>query len=44
MFGASGSGQTFLVSLMTLRSAIKDIKTAIVDPEGKKQFYKNYKL
>lgn len=34
VFGASGSGKTFLVSLMTCRSTIKDIKTAIVDPEG----------
>lgn len=34
VFGASGSGKTFLVSLMTARSVIKGINTAIVDPEG----------
>lgn len=34
VFGTSGSGKTFFVSLLTLRSALKGIKTAIVDPEG----------
>lgn len=34
VFGSSGSGKTFLVSLMTARSTVKDIATAIVDPEG----------
>lgn len=34
VFGQSGSGKTFLVSLMTLRSALKGIKTTIIDPEG----------
>ena len=34
VFGASGSGKTFLVSLMTARSVIKGISSAIVDPEG----------
>lgn len=34
IFGSSGSGKTFLVSLLTARSTVKDIATAIVDPEG----------
>lgn len=34
IFGSSGSGKTFLVSLLTARSTVKDISTAIVDPEG----------
>ena len=34
IFGKSGSGKTFLVSLMTFRSALKGIKTTIIDPEG----------
>ena len=34
VFGSSGSGKTFLVSLLTARSTVKDIATAIVDPEG----------
>lgn len=34
VFGRAGSGKTFLVSLLTLRSALKGIYTAIIDPEG----------
>ena len=34
VFGASGSGKTFCVSLMTMRSVLKDIRTVIIDPEG----------
>lgn len=34
VFGKAGSGKTFLVSLLTLRSTLKGIRTAIVDPEG----------
>lgn len=34
VFGNSGSGKTFFVSLLTLRSAVQGIKTVIIDPEG----------
>lgn len=34
VFGKAGSGKTFLVSLLTLRSALKGIRTVIIDPEG----------
>lgn len=34
VFGSSGSGKTFMVSLLTMRSAIQGIKTVIIDPEG----------
>lgn len=34
VFGTSGSGKSFLVSLMTMRSAIEGIRTVIIDPEG----------
>lgn len=34
VFGASGSGKTFLVTLMIMRSTIKGISTCVVDPEG----------
>lgn len=34
VFGTAGSGKTFLVSLLTTRSALKGIRTTIVDPEG----------
>ena len=34
VFGMAGSGKTFLVSLLTMRSALNGIRTAIVDPEG----------
>lgn len=32
--GASGSGKTYLVSLITLRSAIDGVNTVIIDPEN----------
>jgi len=34
IFGQAGSGKTFFVSLLSLRSAIKGIRTVIIDPEG----------
>lgn len=34
VFGQSGSGKTFFVSLMTMRSAIRGVRTTIIDPEG----------
>lgn len=34
IFGRAGSGKTFFTSLLTMRSALKGIKTAIIDPEG----------
>lgn len=34
VFGTAGSGKTFMVSLLTMRSVLKGIRTAIVDPEG----------
>lgn len=34
VLGESGSGKTFLVSLITMRSVLKNIRTAIIDPEG----------
>lgn len=34
VFGKSGSGKTFFVSLITLRSTLKGIRTVIIDPEG----------
>ncbi|MFY0516616.1 VirB4 family type IV secretion system protein [Lysinibacillus sp. UGB7] len=34
VFGKAGSGKTFLVSTLTLRSTLKGIRTAIIDPEG----------
>ncbi len=34
VFGTAGSGKTFMVSLLTMRSVLKQIRTAIVDPEG----------
>lgn len=34
VFGTTGSGKTFFVSLLTMRSALKGVRTAIVDPEG----------
>lgn len=37
VFGTSGSGKTFLISLLTLRSVLRDIKTVIIDPED--EFY-----
>ena len=34
VFGRAGSGKTFFVSLMTMRSALQGVHTAIIDPEG----------
>lgn len=34
VFGKSGSGKSFLVSLLTLRSTLKNIRTVIIDPDG----------
>lgn len=33
-FGQAGSGKTFFVSLLTLRSTLKGVRTVIIDPEG----------
>lgn len=34
IFGKSGSGKTFFVSALTLRSTLKGVRTTIIDPEG----------
>ena len=34
VFGMAGSGKSYSVSLLTLRSATKGVRTAIIDPEG----------
>ena len=34
VFGQAGSGKTFFISLLTLRSALKGVRTVIIDPEG----------
>lgn len=34
VFGASGSGKTFFLSLLVMRSALRGIRTVIIDPEG----------
>lgn len=34
VFGTSGSGKTYYVSLLTLRSTLKGVRTVIIDPEG----------
>lgn len=34
IFGRAGSGKSFFTSLLTMRSCLKGIRTAIVDPEG----------
>lgn len=34
VFGKAGSGKTFFVSLLTMRSAARGIQTVIIDPEG----------
>lgn len=34
VFGQAGSGKTFFVSLLTLRSTLKGVRTVIIDPEG----------
>lgn len=37
VFGASGQGKTYFVSLLTLRSIFRGIRTVIIDPEN--EFY-----
>lgn len=34
VFGQAGSGKTFMVSLLTMRSVLNNIRTVIIDPEG----------
>lgn len=34
IFGRAGSGKTFFTSLLIMRSALKGIQSAIIDPEG----------
>lgn len=34
LFGTSGSGKSFFVSLLTMRSALDGIRTVIIDPEA----------
>ena len=34
IFGRAGSGKTFFTSLLTMRSCLKGIRSAIIDPEG----------
>mgnify|MGYP000889788958 FL=1 len=34
VFGKSGSGKTFFLLILTLRSILKGIRTVIIDPEG----------
>ena len=34
VLGQAGTGKTFFVSLLTLRSALRGIRTVIIDPEG----------
>lgn len=34
VFGQAGSGKTFFVSLLTMRSALRGVRTVIIDPEG----------
>lgn len=34
VLGRAGSGKTFLVSLLTMRSALQSVRTVIIDPEG----------
>lgn len=34
VFGRAGSGKSYFTSLLTMRSALQNIHTAIVDPEG----------
>lgn len=34
VIGQAGSGKTFFVSLLTMRSALRSIHTVIIDPEG----------
>lgn len=37
VFGTSGSGKTFFTSIFTMRSALRGIRTTIIDPEGEYQ-------
>lgn len=37
VIGTSGSGKTFFVSLLTMRSTLKGIRTCIIDPENEYQ-------
>lgn len=37
VFGQAGSGKTFAVSLLTMRSALRGIRTVIIDPENEYQ-------
>lgn len=34
VFGQAGAGKSFFLSLLTLRSALRGIRTVIIDPEG----------
>ena len=34
VIGQAGSGKTFLVSLLTMRSALQGVRSVIIDPEG----------
>ncbi|TCK01323.1 UNVERIFIED_ORG: uncharacterized protein DUF87 [Anoxybacillus amylolyticus] len=34
VIGQAGSGKTFFVSLLTLRSALRGVRTVVIDPEG----------
>lgn len=34
VFGQAGSGKTFAVSLLTMRSALRGVRTVIIDPEN----------
>ena len=34
VLGQAGTGKTFFVSLLTMRSAIRGVRTVIIDPEG----------
>lgn len=37
VFGQAGSGKTFAVSLLTMRSALRGVRTVIIDPENEYQ-------
>lgn len=34
VFGQAGAGKSFFLSLLTLRSALRNIRTVVIDPEG----------
>ena len=40
--GTSGAGKTFAITLLTMRSMLKGIRTAIIDPEGEYVFITRY--